>query len=278
VIGTTLRNTAERIRRRSVLLAKWLPDLPGDVLAARRHTLPAPYRRIWFFHVRKTAGTSLYKSFLGLGGEDPAVVEQRFDPVTHSARSGDYMYLFVGRNRFLTMRSRYFFGYGHGPIWRVSLPADTFTLTILRDPVERVLSLYRYLSDERSDRGERIPAPAQEREWAKDGFRAFIERIPERDLLMQLWMFSPDYDPKEAARAIRALSMYFFTESYNEGVTALSSRLGLALPQRTDRVSLPVDPPRHDEIELLRKRLEPELELVELLRADPGPGLVGRVP
>jgi hypothetical protein len=267
----------ERIRRRAVLLSAWLPHVPGDAIRARRRHLPGPYKRIWFFHVRKTAGTSLYRSFLALGGEDPRQVEDRYDR-TELARSGDYVYLFVGNTPWITRRAKYFFAYSHKPSWTLNLPSDTFTLTILRDPAQRVISLYRYLSNKEGDKGHRFSARPQERALTSDGFDAFLDRIPRETLLVQLQMFSRNLDPEEAARKIRNCSMYFFTESYEEGLKALSDRLELPLEPRAERVS----PPHADEdlynTPRLRELLEPEYRLLQLLRENPGPNLVGAIP
>jgi hypothetical protein len=239
--------------------------------------LPPPFRRVYFFHVRKTAGTSFTKAVLGLGGEDPVQVETRFRFPVNTARSGDYVFLRSSRP-WLTRHGRYFFGYGHAPWWLVELPADTFTMTILRDPVARLLSYYRYLRDPSADRHERFSPPAVERQWAADGLEAFLDRVPRRHLLNQLWMFSRSGTAEEAAQRIRQCSLYFFTESYDEGLAEFSRRFSLDLARRQDRRSSGGVQPTGTELALLRERLAPELELLELLRADPGPGAVGAVP
>lgn len=272
-----LKILVNRGRRRGLLLSKWLTEVPGDAWRSRHVSLPPPYRRIYFFHVRKTAGTSLYKAFLALSGEDPGAIEARFAAPTYTARSGEHVYIRT-ELRLVVRHTPYLFGYSHAPSWRVSTPPHTFTVTMLRDPVERVLSLYRYLADESSDASEPTPAPAIERGWAADGLGPFLERVPERTLMHQLWMFSERFDPEEAAARIRACTLYFFTESYDLGLSALAQRLALPLQRRADRVSVPQPSPSDADLEHLRTLMAPERRLIELLRADPGPGLVGPVP
>jgi hypothetical protein len=263
--------------RRAALLSAWLPRAPRDAWHTRRVPLPAPFRRLYFFHIRKTGGTSLTKAFLGLGGEDPRAVEARIHPTTHSGRSGDYVFL-RSPQAWLTRHSPYFFGFSHGPAWLTDLPADTFTLTVLRDPVTRVVSYYRYLRDERADEEELFGAPAAERAWAKDGVEAFLERTPRRHLETQLWMFSRQGDPEEAAARVRACTSYFFTESYDAGLAALSERLGLTLSARRDRQSVAGPSPSSAEIAMIRERLQSELRMMALLRDQPGASLVGTIP
>jgi hypothetical protein len=158
------------------------------------------------------------------------------------------------------------------------LRPGTFTFTVLRDPVARVVSLYRYLADDRADQGEVFTAPANERQWAVDGFTSFLDRIDEPSLLNQLYMFSPTLDPIEAAGRIRACSRYFFTEFFNEGVAALALALDVSLPLRVDRVSVSKARPTAAEVGRLRTMLGREYQLLDLLRRDPGDSLVGRVP
>jgi len=232
--------------------------------------------RIYFTHVRKTGGTSLYKSFLSLGGEDPAQVLTRMNHGV-KARSGPYSFACSDRS-FVFRMARYNFGWSHLPAWQLHLKPGTFTVSILRDPISRVISLFRHLADERADEGERFHARADERAWAADGFATFLDQADRVQLLNQLYAFSSRFDPVEAAERIRGYSLYFFSEHYNEGVAALANRLGLPLAPRVDRVSVAETLPTGTQVARLREILDPEYKLLDLLRVAPGPGFVGTVP
>lgn len=242
-------------------------------------------RRIYFFHVPKTAGTSLENAFLSLGGEDPVEVAVRSYHGLKS-RSGPYTFITNPENfrPFVFRMARYTFGASPLPAWRLHLRLGTFTVTILRDPISRVISLYRYFADARANEGQAYPSPAMVqfnadgRAWAADGFSNFLNRADKDTLLYQIYMFSPRYDPVEAARRIRGCSLYFFTEHYNDGVAALAHRLGLPLLPLVERVSVSNSRPTDAEVLRLREILDPEYQLLELLRAEPGCGFVGRMP
>ena len=233
-------------------------------LAAGYH-LPDGSRRVYLHHIRKTAGTSVFLSFLALGGEDPMAVWRRITTARLPRTvSGDYA--FVSVHRKLLAEGSYFFGRAHRPVVEQPLPADTFTVTVLRDPVARVHSYFDYLVS-----GDSFDAPGhvaeRERRIAADGFDRFLERVPPRHLLSQLHTFSTSLDVSEAADRIAMCSSVFFTEDFADGLTGLAERLDLPLVLQRARVTgtrSTLDPPQ---FERLRERLEPEYALLGRLSA-----------
>jgi hypothetical protein len=220
---------------------------------------------VYHFHVRKSGGTSLNRAFLGLGGEDPAVVHWRMRGPLHATRSHDLV--FVAHDEVLLSKGQYFFGWHHAPAWAIELPPETFTLTVLRDPASRVLSLYRYLTDPHADEHQPFRAGRSERSLARQGFEGFLGRLPKRDLLNQLHMFSEAFDPEEAAARVAGLSAWFMTEQFGAGLDALNGRLGLQLQHRWDRRSRVDADLQNAQLAMLRDVLHPEYAFLELLQA-----------
>ena len=227
---------------------------------AETFELPDGSRRVYCHHVRKTAGTSLYLSFLALGGEDPMEVWRRVT-TSRLPRTVSGRYSFASNNRRLLAEGRYFYGRSHRPAADQPLPPRTFTVTVLRDPVERVHSLFDYLVA-----GDRPDAPGQvadrERTVAGAGFDAFLEQVTPRDLLNQLTMFSSRLDVSEAADRIAACSCVFFAEDFAGGLARLGQRLGLSLSPQRARVTATRSSLSDAQRERLRTRLEPEYELL----------------
>ena len=100
-------------------------------------------QRVYHFHIRKTGGSSLDSAFLALGGSELGTIAERarFD---ENLVEGNGL-RFVHHDRGLIAGGDYFFASSHEPIFRIDLPPETFTVTILRDPVKRVVSYLRYL-------------------------------------------------------------------------------------------------------------------------------------
>jgi len=230
---------------------------------AKGITMPEGSRRVYCHHIRKTAGTSLFLSFMALGGEDPMVVWRR---ITESRlqRTTSATYGFASNNRSVLAEGAYFFGRSHRPAAQQPLAPGTFTVTILRDPVERVHSYFDYLAAG-DDPGMPGRVSRRERAMVRDGFDSFLDRVPVDSLLNQLAMFSERLEVSEAADRIGACSSVFFTEDFSAGLAGLGHRLALPLVPYRARVTSERSTLTESQRERLRARLEPEYELIAML-------------
>jgi hypothetical protein len=240
---------------------------------AAQYRLPEGSRRVYCHHIRKTAGTSLLLAFLALGGEDPHVVWERMVSGPGLPRTISAEYAFVSFHRRLLAEGHYLFGRAHRPVEEQPLPAATFTVTILRDPMARAHSYYDYLVSGDAE-GTPRPVSRHERAMAGDGFDAFLDRVPVRHLLAQLHTFSTGCDIGEAVDRIASCSSVLFTERYAEGLAELATRLDLPLAPHRARVTGTRSTLTEAQSERLRTRLEPEYELLRHL-AEGGIGGTG---
>jgi len=237
------------------------------------------YERVYHFHLRKTAGTSLNAAFWALGGLDLAALADRQVAEGNGLR-------FVRGNRELIETGEYFFANSHQPAHTLTLPSGTYTITILRDPAARVVSYFRYLLWARENPGAREAEPFIDEVVAESSFldrrfaprrrrptfRDFLDRVPPEHLLAQLRMFSARFDPAEAAETALACSATCFTETYPEDLRRVAAELRLDLPERRERSFGAKVEPSEEERELLRERLAPEYEMIALVRERLGAG------
>jgi hypothetical protein len=235
---------------------------------SRGYRLPEDFRRVYCYHVRKTAGTSLHRAFLALGGEDPVEVHRRIER-SPSRRAVSDGYAFAAHQLRVLQQGHYFYGWSHVPAHQISLPPSTFTVTILRDPVMRVVSLYSYLL-QGDDVGTPFAAGGAERRSSTEEFGQFVSGLSKEVLLRQLYMFSARFDVEEAAEAIARCSQVMFTEDYDNGLTRLAGRLDLHLVAHRERVTREHTVLSDSDRGRLRELLDPEYALLEKVRAAEG--------
>jgi hypothetical protein len=235
---------------------------------SRGYRLPEGIERVYCHHLRKTGGTSLHLSFLSLGGEDPEEVHRRLEESPlHRTTSGSYG--FVAHQRRLIDQGHYLYAWSHLPARRLRLRPRTFTVTILRDPVDRVVSYYGYLRE--GDGPEMaFPVPDSERALAAEGFSAFVERLPREQLLGQLFMFSRTLDVREALDELSRCSLVMFTDELEAGVSELSRRLDLPLQVHRARRTRSRPEVTDEERRHLHELLAPEYELIRRLKTPRG--------
>lgn len=240
------------------------------------------YKRIHHFHIRKTAGTSLNTSFWRLCDDAAGKPHGRG---RFTARSDVMRWpqrlVFVRQDEGMLQEGLYHIGYSHQPSWAFELPDDTFTLTIVRDPLRRLQSYYRYLVWVRRQHMHNPDfLKKAEPGWrgileeaealgpvGSESLKTLVERAPSEHVINQLWMFSKGLDPVEGAEGIRACSAVLRTENFEEDLSKLSTRLNLPLRAFRERgydySEIPA--PTAAELAAAREALAPEYEMFEQL-------------
>lgn len=222
------------------------------------------YKRIYFYHVRKAAGTSTNLMFLSLGGEDGQIVYDSLAAAgaSRSLISGDKIY--VGWVNQLIEKGRFFYAFSHNPKWKLALPPKTFTFTCLRDPVDRVISHYRMIIESISPE-KRTTTNDEERSWLGDSFSDFLANIPPKHLMNQLYMFSENYNIDEAINSITECNHILHVDGYPNGIEGLAAKTRLplnAIHKRKTTIHVDITMKERD---ILKQMLQKEYVFIEKL-------------
>lgn len=230
-------------------------------LASSQH-----YRRIYHYHIRKTGGTSLNAAFWNLANLDLRSFRDRTAISAHGLT-------FVRHELNLIERGQYFYAHSHRPAHMLSLPPETFTITILRDPLARLISYYKYLLWAVTDASARENEPDLAAIIRNEGylvgrsFDEFLVNIPKPHLCRQLFMFSKNYDVDEALTRISRCSFVGFTERFGSTILQLSTRLALPLVEKHERRSILSPKLSTVQLEKARHLLASELSFVNKVKA-----------
>jgi len=252
---------------------KWRGRVCRDVVAAAwyraltsRYRIAGHYRRIYHYHIRKTAGTSLNSAFMALAGETWKGVVGKINQ-SGSPRTCAKGLVFVSHHPALIRQGYYFFAHSHTPAHELEIPEKTFTLTILRDPVKRLASHYRSLLWYRQHNPAR-PILREEGSWLGNSFGDFLQRTPREHRDRQLYMFSAGYDVDEALAGICKCSAVLFTETFGDGMVELADQLSLPLEEKHDRRMNHTTEISDADLSAAREILDPEYRLLDGVRRE----------
>jgi hypothetical protein len=200
-----------------------------------------------------------------LAHTDPHRIDRRLS-LFYCAQSHGYRY--VANNAALIRQGSYFFGFSHLPAYNIEPPeAGTFRFTVLRDPIERVVSLYRYLASPEADSSYFHKAPIEERQWAREGFDRFLDQIPQQHLANQLHMFSRSSSVDEAVDCLSKLDLVLRTEHLDRDLGRVEGALGLPISLTRERSSVLPFTPTDAQRSRLRDMLMPEFEILRQITA-----------
>jgi len=227
------------------------------------------YRQIGFVHIRKSWGTSVVNSVSrAICGSD-AMVLHADTSYRHVARHNDYT--MVGWHNDRLRRGLFDFGYTHSPWHETFRLSSAKSFVTVRDPLDRVASLWRMYhgGSTRNERLTRRKAQhAGEMRWGAGSFENFLEVIPVQRANELTHSFAADGSSRSALNAIlEAKVRVFFLDDLRALEEWLSAVLELEIRISHDHRSLiDVRPDSEGNVERITELLAPDLSLYRMLR------------
>lgn len=251
---------------------------------------------VYHYHLMKTGGTSLNHAFCAeafdpdhdalrpAGGEagpdDPGRAVYRAVMRSPGGRLAVNRHVLVGFHKETIERGGFTFAFSHVPHHQLTLPPGCLTVTVLRDPLDRIVSRFNhwYSLWRRGRLGhyQRLDmAPLIEK-----GFGAFLDAAEPEELAHQLHFYSADGDPMEALDRLRQVDLVLFTDRLGAGLEILNRRIGSAvrLPETPAKQAQERAPIAPQELDRARALLDAEFRFVGAVQALRGgdPAIVRR--
>jgi hypothetical protein len=220
--------------------------------------------KFYHFHIRKTGGTSLNESFFSLNSSQVDIVSENIRQ-SNSKIINLNEKKYVGANFEELCKNEYFYGFSHYPSHKFSPENDVFTMVILRDPIERIISHYKMIVENIESQKRRIWLET-ERKWVSGGFFEFLTTIPKEKLLNQLYTFSENFNINEATENILNINHVIFNDNYEIGISNLCKKTGLNLDiyhSNKSNYTFDLDP---NEKENLKELFMAEFQLINNLK------------
>lgn len=192
------------------------------------------YKRVYHFHIRKSAGTSVNAAFWALGGL--SLKKLKREPIAIGKNI-----IFVRNSKTLIEDGNYHYANSHFPFWALDIPKETFTFCFFRDPYQRLVSLYKYLKwvqempIEAKKTDPYFVSLKKEARFVENGFSDYLDNLSKKHLMNQLFMFSKDLNIEEAVDNVNKVSAVFFQHNFDNSIQSLSQILNLGLTIKSER-------------------------------------------
>ncbi len=222
-------------------------------------------RPIYHVHIRKTGGTSINIAFLSNQTKQDGAALFRDLAKKRNNRILRDKKVFVGWNLPLINQGDFSFAFSHAPLHQLTLPAWAIIFTCLRDPVKRVISHYNMLKGYQINKIDH-PCMKNEGPWLGSSFSNFLDNIPRKHLLNQLYMFSKTFEINEALDNLLSLDKIIYNEDFASGLASLEEITGWRLPLSSHNQSVWKTNLEGKTLARLREQLEPEYQLIEKLK------------
>lgn len=219
-------------------------------------------RRVYHIHLKKTGGTSINNSFLSLIDKEPNKLYNKLMS-QNDLRLIHNNWVLCAFNQLLISLGSFHYAWSHKPFHKLYLPVNTYKITCLRDPYERIFSRYKQLTVlYRNGNPERTDGNfLYEYSFLGNSFEDYINNLPKKELCYQLYMFSQSLNVNEALESLKKVDFILDTSTIYNDMKELSEILGVKLePLHVRKVGKTLDKRNKEKFKSVEKLLYPEVK------------------
>ena len=228
------------------------------------YNLDSQFNRIYHYHVPKSGGTTLnmtiYKSYGYIFDKNNLhnnFSEQASNLVSRSIKINNKV--FLDHNKFLINRGHFYYAWSHYPYHEIFPHSDSFTVTTIRNPVNRVISLYKHslnLTNDSTDKHQKELFLLK-----SDNILDFVKKLPVYHRYGSLYFYSKKLDINEAFENLKTISEIVLDFDFDSVKSTFFERFNINLEFERENISEISYEPTKDEIIVLENLLEKEIEL-----------------
>lgn len=222
-----------------------------------RRNLSNKYKRFLFLHIRKTGGTSFnhgLSTFFKYSDND---IKNLLN-IYHGNYFIKDLKIFAGGNLHIINNKQYHIATTHLPQHAVSVDSNTYTFTILRDPIQRFISHYNMLRKMILE-NDSHPGLSEERNYFDDCIVNCALKMPIRHRCAQLYCFSKTLNPDEALNNLSSVTAFELLENYSKAISVINKTFNWEVPVLHKRKGNPIPIPKK-EILFLKDILKDEIQ------------------
>ncbi len=213
--------------------------------------------RVYHFHIRKTGGTSINLGVIQhILKNNPQETYSKLSANRFNLRQIINDRVIIGWDVNLINKGLFHYGFSHKPFDQIQLPKNTFSFTCFRDPIKRVLSHYNMLCYYRKNNLR--PELKSEIKHLGANLIEYLNSMPKKHTMNQLYMFSSKFDVQIALKNIANLDHVIFLGKNGHDLTLLNAKIGIEISPFHEKNYGHKETITDNEIAYLSKFLEPE--------------------
>jgi hypothetical protein len=199
------------------------------------------YRRFLFLHIRKTGGTSFNRGLSDFFNYSEKNINDFLD-INHGNYFIKDFKIFAGGNIDIINNKQYHIATTHLPQHQLLIDSNTFTFTILRDPVRRFISHYNMLRN-MILKDDAHHCLIEERNYYDDCIVNCALKMPIKHRSAQLYCFSKALNPDEGLNKLSELTMFDTLENYRITIEFINKTFNWEVPTLHIRKGIPISIP-----------------------------------